>query len=205
MRMLVQLVVHTAIVLAVSGCLVANEKRSDAKNQGNTGSNNASSFVDRCEGLLKKIEDRTPHNDINHLIYRSYEVKEQPCIKLIVGSYEDKARAEMRRQPIAPGSHFQHSAGNFDAALRFMDRTGITCAYEDEQFELIFPTRTDEKIAIKASCRKGGEGVSINVGLDTENGEKLAITIYDRDERTNYAIDTNRFGQIIKQVKEDGQ
>lgn len=214
MKVLARLVVGTAVGLAVSGCMIGEEKGSETKkrNVASTGNDSAFAFIS-CERMLKKNSDNIADND--HIVSRSYRFKPNRCIRLSVGLYGWLERAEMRGEGIQRGSYRQQNSGSFDAAVRFMDRAGITCVDSGKSLKLIFPRHADDHNSdysdITVKCPSSSGNMRVNIGLNQHDGDKLTVTITDMDMGATaeptifHAFDTNRNGVITKHVEVVGE
>ena len=211
MKVLARLVVCTAVGWAVSGCMIGEEKGSEAKKKRNVagiGNDSAFAFI-KCERMLKKTSDNITDND--HIVSRSYQFEQNSCIRMSVGLYGWLERAEMRGEGMQMGSYRQQSSGSFDAAVRFMDRTGITCEDSGKSLKLTFPRHADDHNSdygdVTVKCPSSSGNMRVNIGLNQHHGDKLTITITDDEiEPTIYqAFDTNRDGVITKHVKVVGE
>lgn len=211
MKGLVQLIVCTAVGLAVSGCLVDGGNESKEKRQ-IVGSNDSSSFSN-CEKLLKKVYETTTDHDDNYIVSTHYRYKKNRCINLNVGWYRTYTKSVMSGF-FAGATSRARTSGNFDAAVRFLDRTGITCEDSGKSLELIFPVHADDhdeaykEIMVECS-RPERQMMVVYIGLDKRNGNRLALTIWDAKSdprmRIFHVFDTNRDGEIIKHIKVVGE
>lgn len=209
MKVLARLVVCTAVGWAISGCMIGEEKGSEAKKRNVAGIGNDSAFpFTKCEKMLTRTSDSITDND--HIVARSYRFEQNSCIRISVGLYGRLERAEMRGEGMQMGSYRQQNSGSFDAAVRFMDRTGITCEDSGKSLKLTFPRHADDHNSdygdVTVKCPSSSGNMRVNIGLNQHHGDKLTITITDDDEPTIYhAFDTNHDGVITKHVEVVGE
>ena len=202
MKGLVQLIVCTAVGLAVSGCLVDGGNESKEKRQ------IAGSSFSNCEKSLKKVGEQTTDHDDNYIVFTDYRHKKNRYINLTIGLYGTYAREIMQSDSSAGSMTRDRTSGNFDAAVRFMDRTGITCEDSGKSLKLIFPVHADDhdesyKEIVVERSRPERQMMIVNIGLDKRNGDRFALTIHDAysDPKIFHVFDTNRDGEIIKYIK----
>ena len=177
-----------------------------------------SNSFSKCEKLLTHIL-RSYYVIGNYTITKIYKDDKSSCDrKLYIGWYESVAR-ELMRASIENRNHVSTtsgaglpSVGSFDAAVAFINKTGITCKRSgDEDLKLIFPASKEGKSIgeINLICPNSGADEKpeqyVRIGLSAADSNELLITIMSESSNgTVYdAYDTNDKGQIIKHVQVD--
>lgn len=204
MKKLVSAGIFISVIL-FSGCSIGEKEGDENETLTTVGDDRGGSIPSECAQLLTESSQRREGFNGSYIIARSYKYKSS-CINLEIGGYGNMQRLNMNGSPVAGGMFYQADAGSFDAAVSFMESKGISCKEHDGKLLLTFPVGSrghEDYNEIELNCADS-DTLYISVGLDEENGNKLAVTTESRKDNEDsifHAFDTDSDGVIKKHVK----
>ena len=212
--------VGVAILLSV-GCMVdrkESETRVSVGNDRDTSAPIADPLPGECENFFEEMPELTYiyNNDI--IIAKKYRVAKgyggSRCVVLTIGFYQGYQRSMVYYSRYSLPTEFDLNDtydwqyGSLAATLRFMKSKGISCEERAGKLVLTFPVGNlghEDYNEIELNCADS-DMLSVHIGLDKQDGKKLAITTTsykpkDKIPSIFNTFDTDDAGVIERHVK----
>jgi len=155
-----------------------------------------------CGDLFSLVDTGKSPDAHSYRVLKSYEFRRNQCIRLYVGYYSEAQRA------FSLG--LEHDLYDFNGTVALMQRYGIRCVDRGESLALEFPQHKDDTTSqyreLVVHCSPSSRLVWVLIGAMDKNSDRLAISVYDEEEKEEVSIEVNYFetntqGEIIGHSK----